>query len=375
MKKILWLTLFVVCFCATDSLGQTNRLSAEDSLKTTGSNAEETQRNRLFGLPIIYYTPETKLAYGATGIYTFRFKHAPDTARPSQIQLALAHTQLNQILVYLPFQLFWQGRKYTSYGELGYYKYTYFFYGIGDEHPPNAEETYDVKYPRVRLNLLRKIVPGVYLGLRYWFEDYNITQRDSTGMLIKDEITGSEGGISSGLGVVANYDTRDNVFFPSRGAYVETVIHPFHHLMGGDFNYTRFLINASKYYNNKWGHVMAFNFYGDFIAGDPPFNQMALLGGSKRMRGYIEGEYRDKSMLIFQAAYRAPLFWRIGAVGFAGYGGVADKIGSFDLKNFKYSYGGGLRFLLDKEKKLNIRFDVGFTENDIRYYLTFGEAF
>jgi outer membrane protein assembly factor BamA len=102
---------------------------------------------------------------------------------------------------------------------------------------------------------------------------------------------------------------------------------------------------------------------------------MALLGGPKRVRGYIEGEYRDKNMMIFQAAYRAPIIWRLGLVGFAGYGGVADKIGNFDLNNFKFSYEGGLRFLPDKEKKLNIRFDVGVSESATRYYLTFGESF
>ncbi len=331
--------------------------------------------NKLFALPVIFYTPETRFAFGGAGIYTFRFKNQSDSAQSSQIQLGLVYTLNKQLLAYLPFQIFWQEDNYRSYGEIGFYKYTYFFYGIGASHQSKQEETYDVNYPRVRLNFLKQIWSDLYFGLRYWFEDYRITEIDPDGQLARQPITGKKGGITSGLGLVANYDSRDNVFFPARGAFIEMAVHPTSSIFGSDFNYTRFLVDAAKYFENKWAHVLALNFYGEFMGGDPPFNQLALLGGTKRMRGFIEGQYRDKNMLIFQTEYRAPVIWRIGVVAFAGYGGVADKISNFDLRNFKVSYGGGLRFLLDTTRKLNIRFDVGITKTDVRYYLTFGEAF
>jgi hypothetical protein len=44
------------------------------------------------------------------------------------------------------------------------------------------------------------------------------------------------------------------------------------------------------------------------------------------MRGYYEGRFRERQLYAVQAEYRAHLFWRVGAVGFASLGGVARDI-------------------------------------------------
>ena len=120
-------------------------------------------------LPLIYYTPETRLAYGVAATATFRFRRdmhvlradssgqAGATVRPSQITLGFAYTQNKQILFYLPFQLFYDQDKYYINGEAGYYRYTYFFYGVGQQEV--TRELYAVDFPRIRINAFRRIVP------------------------------------------------------------------------------------------------------------------------------------------------------------------------------------------------------------------------
>jgi hypothetical protein len=94
------------------------------------------------------------------------------------------------------------------------------------------------------------------------------------------------------------------------------------------------------------------------------------------MRGYYLGRYRDKNMIAIQAEYRwLPAIWRFGIVGFAGFGDVADKISRFDFGGFEYSYGFGLRFLLNPEQKINLRLDFGFGKGTSGIYFTAGEAF
>jgi len=343
--------------------------------KLWASPIDTTKRSTLIPLPIVFFTPETSWGFGAAGIYSFHFKNDRSDSRPSQIQLGLSYTLRNQILSYLPFQLFLKNGKYKVYGELGYYRFIYEFSGIGNEGFQEESELFNVNFPRVRLNGLVQVRPDLFVGLRYWLDDYDITKVEEGGLLSQGDITGSEGGFLSGFGFVSNYDTRDQIFYPSKGLYAETVLFLNHKTFGSDFNYSKFIFDGSAYFENKWKHILALNFYAELTAGDPPFNQLSLLGGPKRMRGYFEGVLRDKQFLTFQAEYRIHLFWRIGAAFFAGYGVVESDLADIEGKDFNYSVGAGLRFLLDEKQKVNFRLDAGFGKNTSGIYVTVSEAF
>ncbi|MDQ3049442.1 MAG: BamA/TamA family outer membrane protein [Bacteroidota bacterium] len=339
------------------------------------SDSSKVKRNSVFGFPVIFYSPETRWGYGAAGIWAFHFKQDSIGSRPSRIQLGFAYTQNKQVLLYLPFQLYFKNSFYSVYGELGYYRYFYNFYGIGNNQPPEFKETYGVTFPRIRINALRKIKPNLYAGLRYWYENFSINSLDSMGQLAKENITGNKGGITSGAGVVINYDNRNNSFSPSKGSYIESAVQYFGPGLGSEYEYIRIMTDASIYFHTWKNQVLALNFFGETLVGDPPFNQLALLGGTKRMRGYYEGRYRDKNLLLFQTEYRIPLFWRIGMVLFGGLGEVNNKISNYTFNDIHYNYGTGLRFMLDKNEKINIRLDAGFGKETSGYYLTIGEAF
>jgi len=67
----------------------------------------------------------------------------------------------------------------------------------------------------------------------------------------------------------------------------------------------------------------------------------------------------------------------LGAVGFASYGGVASDLSSYNFSEFRWAAGAGLRIVLSKKDKVNIRVDVGWGQgNDApNFYITVGEAF
>ena len=93
------------------------------------------------------------------------------------------------------------------------------------------------------------------------------------------------------------------------------------------------------------------------------------------MRGFIEGRYMDKQYFLTQFEYRKIVYWRIGIVLSYSYGNVSDKLVNFRLKDFKHTLGTGLRFVFDKEEKINIRVDVGFAEGTTGVYFSLDEAF
>jgi len=346
--------------------------SEADSGKT---NITDTpfKKGSLSTLPIIFYSPETRLAFGVAAVYAFR----KDSLQyyPSQVQFGLAYTINDQLLLYLPYRLYLNKEKYLLYGEFGYYMYSYNFYGIGNEQDPDYEELYGINFLRIRMSFLRRVQKNLYLGVRYWLEDYKITETEEGMQFASGEIVGSESGLVSGLGLVANYDSRDNLFFPTKGFFVESTFQRYDKAIGSKYEYTRFLIDGSTYLSLAKNHVLAFNGVADFISGNPPFNQMAVLGGTKRMRGFYEGRYRDKNALITQAEYRFPLAGRFGLAAFMAYGAVADEVSNFELNNFRLTGGGGLRFAINRKEHINIRVDYGFGKQSSGLYFTIGEAF
>lgn len=371
--------MYKYCFIIITLLFSFNTLNAQTTADSTSKS-----RNNFFGLPIIFSSPETRLSFGGLGMYTFRFKGESLETRPSQLQVGTAYTLNKQLLFYIPFRLYLKNEKYLTYGELGYYKYNYFFHGIGNEQDLQFEELYDVNYPRVRLNVLRQLNEKVYVGLRYQFDDYDVkTNRlDPEGQLVEGKITGSTGGVVSGIGAVMNYDSRDNILFPRDGLFIESVALYNATELGSDFDYSKFSVDIATYLENKWKHILALNVYGEFTGGDAPFNELSFLGGNRKMRGYYSGRYRDNHLLLAQAEYRFPLFWRLKMVVFAGYGGVANEFSNFNISEFKLAYGAGLRIQINKEG-LHGRIDYGIggaleDGNPVRssgLYLTIGEAF
>ncbi len=358
MMRIIWIALIAVLF----------RYTAKAQHDTSSYKASFTP------LPVVFYTPETRWGFGAASIYNFKFKGEPDSSTASQLQFGFAYTLNKQLLVYLPFRLYYSNENYIGYGEVGYYKYFFRYYGIGNNIDVNDFETYDVIFPRLRLNVLKKTFPNLYIGGRYIFDGYDMVEVEPGGKLDNSDVLGRDGGIISGLGVVSNFDTRDNIFFPRKGVFLETVVLANQTFLGSDFNYVNYVVDFSKYFTINKNHVLALNAFGNFNSGNPPFFQLALLGGTKKMRGYFEGTYRDKNLLLSQIEYRLPLFWRFGMVAFGSYGAVAPSLSQFQINQFRYTYGAGIRFRLNDDG-VNVRLDAAFSKNTSGFYLTFLEAF
>lgn len=358
------LSLFCCFFIFSKAIGQ-DTLRQQSILE---------KRNSLFAIPFAFYMPETRWGFGTAGVYTFRLKREVLDSRPSKLQLGFAYTQNKQILFYLPYQLFAQNERVNIYGELGYYLFSYKYFGIGNNTREIDEEIYDVNYPRFRINALKKIRPNLYLGVRYWLDDYNIIETETEGELSSGTIAGSTSSFLSGAGLVLNYDSRNNLFFPDKGHYIETVLFANGKYLGSDFNFSKFYLDARTYIGIKKS-VIAFNFLGEFTSGTAPFNQLSYIGGSFKMRGIFEGRYKDNHSMVLQGEYRCPLFWRLKAALFASYGMVGADLDDFKPNNFKLSYGIGLRVLVNKKEKIHLRFDAGFGKGTSGYYVTIGEAF
>ncbi len=348
-------------------------LSIIQSVSAKGKEDDSVDRFQLIVIPVVYYAPETRAVFGIAGSLTFRFPRDSAAAKPSNVILSAAYTQNKQWLFYLPYSIFYDNDKWYAFGEFGYYKYNYFFYGIGQQEVP--EELYDVNYPRIKMTFTRRIFPHIYAGLRYQFEDFDIVHVQPAGALANGTIPGSNGSLTSGAGIVGIYDSRDTVFFPHKGFYAEVSATNNGRTWGGNFNFTKYIADIAYYQAVGKKSVLALNSYNSFVTGNAPFQQQSLLGGSKRMRGYYEGRFIDKNYAALQSEFRFPVVWRFGAAVFGGVAELGNEAEFLRFGDVKYSYGAGIRFVFNRDNHLNLRIDYARGDGTDGIYFTIGEAF
>jgi outer membrane protein assembly factor BamA len=146
--------------------------------------------------------------------------------------------------------------------------------------------------------------------------------------------------------------------------------------LGSDFNFIRFSVDAAQYFKVGKNGVFAANAFTELVFGDPPFQQLAFIGGSKKLCGFFEGRYRDKKLWLLQAEYRQWIWKFIGGTVFVGAGSVAPELKDFTDRKVHLAFGAGLRVRLSKKDKINLRIDAGFDEHfNLLPYVTVGEAF
>ena len=347
------------------------------SAPAAGAAPGEPRKGSFIVLPIVFYSPETKLAGGVGGLLTLRSPKATATDRPSSMYFYAIYTQMKQ------FTLSWEPEIYIGReawwlkGRFLFERYPDKFWGIGPDAPDTAEECYTPRTMMFEGYFLRQLVPsaGLYAGLQFRYERLRMLGTEPGGSLDRGAVGGSAGSTVAGVGLAVSRDSRDDIFFPRRGDYWLASLLRYSKALGGGFSYSHLKVDGRKYLPVGAKHVLAFHGQFQLITGTPPFTGYAKLGHDTMMRGYYAGRYRDKVMAAFQAEYRAPLFWRLGIVGFAGLGNVSPMLRTLDLGRPKPSYGAGLRFRVSSREATNIRVDFAFGKGTSGVYFTAREAF
>lgn len=362
--------ILVFLFLGANVMAQPADSTAADSVKKKKVN--------FIALPLAFYLPETELGFGAAGALNFRIGDQNDSLKQSQILFGGAYTLLNQVLSYANFNIFAKQEKLWFKGEVGYYRYFFYFYGLGPKSQLADEETYNVGFPRIRLDAMHKTSAKSYLGFRYIFDAFDITRVDSGGFLDQKLFLGYDGGSISGIGPLFILDTRDNIYSSMTGYKVEASATLFNQALGSSFNYSQVNLDISGFIQpfKKYKHVLGAQIISESQWGDVPFFALSQVGSPKMMRGFYRGRYTDKKQLSIQAEYRMPVIWKLQSVVFASTAFVGDSYDKFNFRDAIPAYGTGLRFVLKEAERLKVRIDVakGIGE-PVNFYVTFNEAF
>jgi outer membrane protein assembly factor BamA len=188
-------------------------------------------------------------------------------------------------------------------------------------------------------------------------------------------VPGYQAGNDSGLGLLVRWDTRDSVYFPMSGDYLQASVMFFGEAIAGEHHFVKWDLDLRHYFSIDERQSVSVNGLLLAEAGSPPFYLMNMLGGDKVLRGYFKGTKRDRCVTALQAEYKWIFIPRFAVTVHAGLGAAANEVTKFSTAYMLWSAGFGLRFFLDEASRMTFRADMGFGRDDMGLYLVAGEAF
>jgi len=333
-------------------------------------------KNRTVISPVIGYTPETSVLFGANIVKLFRYPKSDSATRTSFADMLAIATFKKQIIIEQNYTIFSNRERFMFIGYTSFQRFPQYYFGIGNNVPSGNKEL--VSYNQIFFDhlALRKIYKKFFAGIGYRYINIFNVEANDTGVLDKS-VVGNAGSVSSGVQFAIASDSRTNIYNSGSGHMIRirTVLN--RKGLGSDYNFDIVEADLRGYLQIRNVHrdVVAFQGYGYFSSGDVPWNQMGTLGNDMIMRGYYSGRYRDKNFAAVQAEYRHSFNKVYGVVVFAGTGEVAKSTNEFSLSQLKPNVGGGLRVTLDRKERLNLRLDMGFGQNTSNIYVSVAEAF
>lgn len=206
------------------------------------------------------------------------------------------------------------------------------------------------------------------------------------------EISGYDGGYVNLLRFGLVYDTRDFEPDPSKGLFLEVTHERSEKAIGSDYQYNKMFYSGRFFYSPfpKTFEKLVLAGRVAFVnsKGNVPFYEyrnmwgtegnISGLGGRTTLRGYMQDRFIGRAMgfgnmEVRWKFYEVPGF-AFNLVPFFDFGRVWDEARKANLKDYKYSYGAGLRIAWNQSTIIYI--DVASSrENSGQVYMNFNHIF
>jgi hypothetical protein len=323
-------------------------------------------------IPVIVTEPAVGYGGGAVGLFLRPRKEAGDEgwARPNMSAVGALATQNGTRGAFAGDASRWIGGRLKTLAGAGTGRINLDFYGLGNE---SASADQKVRYS---LNFTGAVAQGNWqlapkspwaLGLRYVFADVEPTLRDEPAFPGLADRTRFR---ISAPSVIIEFDTRDNVFTPTRGVFAETSWMASRQVLGAsvDFDQLRQVLFA-------WHPIardLTAGARGDYAwtsSGTPFFLRPFVM-----LRGVPAMRYQGDRMGSVEAEVRWQFFGRWSLVGFGGAGTVRTERDAFSAAQNVASGGVGFRYELARRFGLHAGMDVARSTGTTAVYLQIGSA-
>lgn len=319
-----------------------------------------------------HYSSDTKFGIGllAAGLYSTE----PDSVSlaPSNVALYLDLTTAGYVKVGVEgLHLYKQNTRRIDYG-IGFNFSPTYYWGIGVDNALKKENASKYLMLELRLHVdhLWEVGKNLFVGPSFKVEY-------STAKKIKKPETweGQPLNVAAFMvGAKFQYDSRDNYTAPSKGWLTDVLLAGYKSSpVDSDSEYASLEAKVCNFTPLWKNGVLASMAHVNFTLGSPPWCFMPMLGESGKLRGYYQGQYRDKQEFDVTFELRQRVYRRSGIVVWGGVGSVFPSFNKLRARYLLPTYGLGYRW--EFKKNTNCRIDFGFGKKSWGFVFSMGEAF
>ena len=208
----------------------------------------------------------------------------------------------------------------------------------------------------------------LWAGLSYALADTEVSVHEppSSAALLGAPEHSRVGGLTPSVA----YDTRDNIFTPTRGLYAEGTSGFFDPNFGGDDTFQRVNLTYIQYMPVHPRVTLGVKTQATFTFGDTPFYMLPFIS----LRGAPVMRYQGQEAADVETEARWQFWRRFSAVGFLGYGAAWNDFQHLDNTIGIVTGGTGMRYELARKYGLHAGLDVAWGPDDTAIYFQFGSA-
>lgn len=402
MKKLISiLLLFALVATGIQAQQQNDTTVTNDTIPTLSKKElrKLKKANRNFHYNILggpSYSPDFGLLVGGSALMTFSMAPKDTTLKRSVVPMALAFMFDGGINIFSKPQLFFKHDRFRIFGKFSYKNTVENFYDIGytiNRDYIRSDSTSQYRYSGVQINpwfLFRLGNSDFFAGPQIDI-NYDHFTNPAKGLVANQTYQEAGGTVhgyknfNSGLGFLLTYDSRDVPANAYKGVYLDFRGMMYNKIFGSEKDFYRLELDYRQYKEVGKRKVIAWtaqtkNVFGNNI----PLTQYALTGTPFDLRGYYQGQYRDKSSHIVMAEYRQMLntdqeTWLkriVNHLGFVVWGGCGFMgPNPVKIEGVLPNYGIGLR--IEVQPRMNVRLDLGknTVNNQTLFYFNMTEAF
>ncbi|TLX72454.1 hypothetical protein E9993_18150 [Labilibacter sediminis] len=175
-------------------------------------------------------------------------------------------------------------------------------------------------------------------------------------------------------GLVISHDSRDFIYNPHSGDYLNFKTGHYRDAWGSDYKFDKYEFDFTKFFGLSKKEVIATRATALIATGDVPFEGQYVVGRDD-IRGYTNGKHRAEQVYNLQAEYRYNFYKKWGMVGFAGVATAVNSPGEIKFKDLLPGAGVGVRYMAIPSEKINIGVDVAVGQDDWGLYFRIAETF
>ncbi len=378
------LALILITMLAYEGLAQST------GLKGFTERRKKLKKERIeAGLPFLSpmigpgYTPDAGLLFAVGGLLSFKTNRNDTLIQRSSLPVTFITSTRGNIVFGAKLKSFWwkDRVRINVLAAISDAKDDYFGVGYNSAVSiPKSDTTtlYTRQGWAFNSEFLYRIRPKLYVGILF---DFNYTNAVETNPVMEEDPTFIEFGpknYNAGVGFSLQYDSRDIVVNAWKGIFANLSTIIYASGLGSDNDYQTVLLDLRHYRQlEREGKTIAFRYKGRFGYGDVPWAEMTKLGGSREMRGYIKGQYRDVAGMHFTAEYRHMFLNHLGELSAHGFttwlGSGTIFNGVNNIEKWLPNFGFGYRF--EVQPRMNLRIDFGFGRDSTGIYFDFTEVF